>query len=176
MRFTKFMITGAVIASATASLPAAAAPILFELSGSRSAVFTIDPVATTPDFFNQSFIGDQVSFNKVAGTFGGVAGVGDIGFGTFLAATLNIGNPNLGFTQFTGPDLFSVIDARPVFNIGTFNLTSIVSGASTLRISAASVAAVPEPLSWGLMTLGFGVAGAMLRYRRRSTKAAVQFV
>lgn len=168
-----FLFASTAFALATVAAPATAAPILFELSGSRSATFTIDPVATAPDFFSQSFIGDQVSYNNIAGTFGGVDGTAFVGFGTFLAATLNVQSPNLGFTQFTGPDLFTVVNARPVFNLGTFQLNSIVSGASTLRISTVAAAAVPEPMSWALMTIGFGIAGTTLRFRRRSTRAAV---
>ncbi len=33
--------------------------------------------------------------------------------------------------------------------------------------------AVPEPATWGMMILGFGMVGASSRYRRRSTKVAV---
>jgi hypothetical protein len=175
MKLRKFMLAGAVAAVGSIAVPAAAAPILFELTGSRTATFTIDPVATAPDFFSQSFIGDQVSYNSVAGTFGGVNGNAFVGFGTFLAATLNVQSPNLGFTQFTGPDLFTVANSRPVFKLGTFQLNSIVSGASTLKISAVA-AAVPEPMTWALMAVGFGTAGAMLRYRRRSMKAAISLV
>jgi hypothetical protein len=175
MKLRKFLLAGAVASAGAIAVPAAAAPILFELSGSRTAVFTLDPVATAPDFFSQSFIGNQVSYNNVQGSFGGVNGTAFVGFGTFLAATLNVQSPNLGFTQFTGPDLFTVVNARPVFNLGTFQLNSIVSGASTLKISAVA-AAVPEPMTWALMAVGFGTAGAMLRYRRRSTRVAVSIV
>ena len=169
-----FLFAGTAIAASMISVSASAAPILFELTGSRIATFTIDPVATTPDFFSSSFIGDQVSYNNVAGTFGGVPGTASVGFGTNLVAALNVGSPNLGFTQFTGPALFSLVNSKPVFNLGTFQLNGLISGASTIRISAVA-AAVPEPMSWALMTVGFGMAGAMLRYRRRSTKATVSF-
>lgn len=169
-----FLYASAAVALTAVTAPATAAPILFELSGSRSATFTIDPEATAPDFFSSSFIGDQVSYNNVAGTFGGVQGNAFVGFGTFLAATLNVQSPDLGFTQFTGPELFTTVNSRPVFNLGTFQLNSIVSGASTIRISSVA-AAVPEPMSWALMTVGFGMAGIGMRHRRRSTKAAVSF-
>ncbi|AYJ88032.1 PEP-CTERM sorting domain-containing protein [Sphingomonas paeninsulae] len=35
------------------------------------------------------------------------------------------------------------------------------------------VTAAPEPATWGMMILGFGLAGAQLRSRRRSAKLAV---
>lgn len=160
------MIGASVLTLAMAATPAAAAPLLFELTGSRSATFTFDPGTTTPDFFSSSFIGNQVSYNNIQGTFGGAPGTAFVGFGTFLAATLNIQTPSLGFTQFAGPDLFTVSNMRPVFSLGTFQLTSIVSGSSTLTISAA---AVPEPATWAMMLVGFGMLGAVIRYRRRST-------
>jgi hypothetical protein len=46
-------------------------------------------------------------------------------------------------------------------------LTSIVSGASTLQISA--VSAAPEPAAWAMMMVGFGLIGGAIRYRRRKT-------
>ena len=164
------LIGASVLTLAVAASPATAAPLLFELSGSRSATFTFDPETTTPDFFNSSFIGNQVSYNSIEGIFGGTPGTAFVGFGTFLAATLNIQSPSLGFTQFAGPGLFTVSNMRPVLSLGTFQLTSIVSGASTLKISAA--AAVPEPATWAMMLIGFGMMGASMRYRRRSTSTS----
>ncbi|RZM13176.1 MAG: PEP-CTERM sorting domain-containing protein, partial [Sphingomonas sp.] len=32
------------------------------------------------------------------------------------------------------------------------------------------VFAVPEPTTWAMMLVGFGMMGASMRYRRRSTK------
>jgi hypothetical protein len=164
----KIWIGASVLALAVGAMPAAAAPLLFELSGSRSATFILDPEKTAPDYFSSSFIGDQVSYNSVQGTFGGMSGSAFVGFGTYLAATLNIQSPNLGFTQFAGPDLFTVSNMRPVFKPGTYQLTSIVSGSSSLKISAAGV---PEPASWAMLLAGFGLMGAAIRYRRHTLSA-----
>ena len=49
-------------------------------------------------------------------------------------------------------------------------LTATVGGNGGVFFDKVSVAAVPEPATWGLMILGFGGAGAMLR-RRRSVAA-----
>ena len=38
------------------------------------------------------------------------------------------------------------------------------------------VPAVPEPATWGMMILGFGVVGASLRRRRSSVRTTVRFV
>ena len=162
------LFAGVALAASAVAVPASATTYLFALSGSRDATFTID-TAVAPDFLSSSFIGNQVSYNNVAGSFGGVAGSATVGFGTFLAATLNITGTPQGFTQFTGPDLFTLVNSVPVFNTGSFNLTSIVSGNSTLRISTA--AAVPEPASWLMMVGGFGLLGVTLRRKQ----AAVRF-
>ncbi len=36
-----------------------------------------------------------------------------------------------------------------------------------------SITAVPEPATWAMMLVGFGMVGATARYRRRSTKLAI---
>ena len=168
MRFKPTLLASALVASLYAQ-PASAALLQFDLTGSRSASFSFDPDTLVPDFFNQSFIGNQVSYNSIAGTFGGVAGTAFVGFGTFLVADLNIQSPNLGFTQFSGPDLFTVSNSRPVFTLGTFELRSIVSGSSTLTISAAGV---PEPSTWAMMIIGF-VGLGFLKHRRKPQPASL---
>lgn len=175
MKLKSIALAGVATATMGFALPALAAPLSFTLTGSREASFVLDsnPVPTT---FSSTVLGDfnfgdQISFDNVPGTYGGTPGVASIGFGTGLFATLNVGSASLGFTQFTGPNLFSGTAANPVFTTGTFNLTSIVSGASTLTISSL-VSAAPEPGTWMMMILGFGMAGAGLRYRRRSTSVS----
>jgi hypothetical protein len=43
-------------------------------------------------------------------------------------------------------------------------------GDNRLGRFSAAVAAVPEPATWGMMLIGFGMMGASMRYRRRETK------
>ncbi len=165
------LIIPAAIASGMA-VPANAVPLQFELSGSRSAVFQLDsnPV---PDSSSSSFIGDQIIFRNVPGTFAGTPGTaGIISFGTGIIARLNVVTPGLGFTQFTGPELFSGGAAMPMFSTGTFDLTSIVSGRSTLVISEVLMQQVPEPGSLGLLLGGLGIAGLAM-VKRRKLNAAV---
>ena len=61
------------------------------------------------------------------------------------------------------------------FNTGTFNTDRgdvVVTSATGLTLSA-TIAAVPEPATWAMMLVGFGMMGASMRYRRKST--AVSF-
>ncbi|MEG3125916.1 PEPxxWA-CTERM sorting domain-containing protein [Sphingomonas sp. GB1N7] len=93
-----------------------------------------------------------------------------MGFGTNIFAQLNIGGTALGFTQYGGPDLFTIVNDKPVFNFGTFNLSSITSGPAQITIAAGTV---PEPTTWGMMILGFGMIGAAVRSRK--VRTAVTF-
>ena len=167
MRKQLLLFCSIALSSVVASVPANAQALNFTLSGSRNATFTLDD--SVPDSFTSSFIGDQIFFNNVAGTFGGSAGTGNISFGTNLIADLNIQSANLGFTQLSGADLlFTGAPSNPTFNLGTFNLSGgFTAGPATLTISRA-VAAVPEPGTWAMMLFGFGAVGVAVR-RRRST-------
>jgi hypothetical protein len=77
----------------------------------------------------------------------------------------SMGFQSLGFLvgaksyDFGGPPLFTGTNAAPTFKTGTFTLFS-EDGRSTLTI-----AAIPEPASWGLMIAGFGAVGFALRRR-----------
>ena len=77
------------------------------------------------------------------------------------------------FTDFFyGAQLYTGSESAPVFVNGTYNLTGYTNGvAGVLRISS-SAGAVPETATWGMMIAGFGMMGASLRYRRRSSKVA----
>jgi hypothetical protein len=66
-----------------------------------------------------------------------------------------------GAESYFGPQLFTGTVAAPTFKLGTFDLEHEAS----VTISGPPVAA-PEPASWGLMLLGFGGLGGVLRRRR----------
>lgn len=169
MRNSVKMSIGAALAVAAMPVPAQAVLLTFELTGSRSATFQLDS-NPTPTTFSSSAFGNQISFANVSGTFNGAPGTATIGFGSGdIFAALNITGTSLGFTQFAGPDIFTGTAAAPIFAPGTFALTSIVSGNSTLRVSQAA-AAVPEPATWAMLIVGFGIVGYAMR--RRSVRFA----
>ena len=167
LRFASILafVTGLALTS-----PAGAALLQFDLTGSRQASFQIDSGAI-PDSYSSSVFGDQIQYLNVPGTYGGLVETATIGFGTgSIFAQLNVGATGLGFTQFAGPDLFSGNPMHPTFNLGTFALTSIVSGASSIEIS--EVAAVPEPSTWAMTLVGFAGVGWLAHQRRRKVAAA----
>lgn len=170
--FKRTSIAIAIVAAAAISSQASAAIFSFDLSGSRNAQFTLDTADATPSFF-------QSNFANVTGTFDGSTQTASlINFSqTSFIANLNIVGTTLGFTQFTGPALFTGTNASPLFTPGTYQLSSIVSGRSTLTIAEVTDGggmglAVPEPASWALMIAGFGLVGASLRNRRATTVTA----
>jgi hypothetical protein len=174
MRKHSLLLCSLALSTAFAAVPASAELLTFNLTGSRTATFTLESAAPS-SFTSSALVGNQVFFNAVAGTFGGTAGTADISFGTNLIADLNIQSANLGFTQLSAPgDLFTGPASSPTFNIGTFNLSGgFTAGPATLTISRAAVAAVPEPSTWAMMLVGFGAIGASMRRRRRDRGATL---
>jgi hypothetical protein len=69
------------------------------------------------------------------------------------------------FFGFTSDAPFAAISINHVSRA-----TNDVFGMDNLIVST-EVAAVPEPATWGLMVLGFGMMAASMRYRRRHAKA-----
>lgn len=61
---------------------------------------------------------------------------------------------------------FSYVKVTDMNGLGAFN-----AGADIDAIGAISTLAVPEPASWALMIMGFGMAGAVTRSRRRRALA-----
>jgi hypothetical protein len=139
--FKRILMASATVLTFAASAPANAALLLFNFNGpSGTAQFQLD-AKPAPDF-NSSFIGsDQFGFNNVSGTFGGVPGTAStISFGNGIFAAFNIVSPNLGFTQFSSPVLFTGTGAAPVFSTGTFTLINPFFGNGTLTISPVAAA------------------------------------
>jgi len=158
-------------AMAVVASPVYAATLLFNFSGpSGTALFELASNPTPNS--SQIFIGsDQFSFSNVAGTFGGVAGTAStISFGNGIFSSLSITAPNLGFTQFNAPTLFTGLPSDPTFLTGSFTLVNPFFGNGTLSISP--VAGVPEPATWAMMLVGFGGIGFAMR-RRSKVRATV---
>lgn len=178
MRSTVKLMIGA--AAAALALPAAASAetLVFDFTGGdRSFNFMLEQ-GQVPDS-SQTFAGaNQITFNNVSGSFNGVvtsSNLANVSFGQIFFAPININATGFGFGNFGGPDLFNGSRTNPMFKLGTFNLIQANTGAGTgggvLRISQAA-AAVPEPGTWAMMILGFGLVGGTMR---RRTKVRVSY-
>jgi hypothetical protein len=127
----------------------------------------------TDVFFSTTFLGTGV--NTLSGLWGtdntftvlidGVAtgaSLGPYGTGTFNSLTsFSFNTPDLGLGTHT-----------ITFDVNNTNPDSPTSpdGPLALRVQFDSVAAVPEPATWGMMILGFLGVGFMA-YRRKNTSA-----
>lgn len=176
MKYNRICFLAAAGFAMAASSSAQAATLLFELSGSRNATFTIETDPVTPTRINTQALlgGSQIFFDNVAGTFNGVETFANVNFGSGpILAALNISAPGtgLGFTQFGGPDVFTIDNGMINFNTGTFAFAGLATGRSTLTISEVS-AAVPEPATWLMMLLGFGFVGGAMRQRKQAVRVS----
>jgi hypothetical protein len=120
------------------------------------------PDGLLPDF--------QISFNSAvtSAAFQLITNLGTSTFNAFLGAAL-VGTGSLG----TGVDV-----AYYGFTGGAFDRIQILAPdyypafvLDNVQFAGGAVA-VPEPATWGLMLIGFGVLGATLRLKRRSRAIA----
>lgn len=171
-RLSAMLVSTAISAVAVPSA-AGAATVLFNFEGgSRSFSFTLEQ-GQIPNSSTTFAGSNRVGFTNVAGTFTGVSGstnvASSITFGTGAFGALGLSATGFGFGSFAGPRLFNGSTTSPIFNLGTFSLGQVMTGAGTgggrLTISEAPVSAVPEPATWAMMILGFGMVGYSMRRR-----------
>ena len=116
---------------------------------------------TTPGIKELSvYIGSPDSYNSI--TFIGTGGYNVTLTGAQLAAGAFNGNQSVG--------------RRMTYNFGSQVVTQVVfssSGNSFELDNIAVASAVPEPATWAMMIVGFGVAGGALRRRRLAPLFAV---
>ena len=129
----------------------------FQASGLTFQEFTsfLNSFASPTPVGSASFLaGDLAGLFGFTSSGGLSANVGEPGLALFLGANAVSGDPwsvfYLGFDdQLTGPD-------------GDFDDLIV-------RATVAPATAVPEPATWGMALLGFGVAGFAMRRTRRKT-------
>ena len=178
--------TLAVVAAA----PAAAAPSLGDTITCSAGAFTCNPtsavVTAAPEFilfdsffggntFTVDFSPNQVTFNAVF-----APPISSISLAQAVANRVTFTDLTSPFTEATliassGVTFFdqsnvSLTNGALLIAFGQATGLSQFNQASsfTVRLGAAA-AGVPEPATWSLMLAGFGMVGACLRSRRRST-------
>ena len=173
--FAKILLVPAAISAFAMAAPSHAATLLFDFAGgARSFSFTLDSTRA-PDAARSVFGSNQITFNNVSGMFNGVQSSSttatSISFGTGILAPISLSAPGFGFGNFSGPNLFNGSLTDPMFNLGTFRLGQVNTGAGTgggnLTISQVN-SAVPEPSTWAMLLLGFaGIGFSMRKLRSR---------
>jgi hypothetical protein len=152
------MIVGALAATLLSSTSANAALLNVAVSTSNPFSFQIDEMPTVTGYTDSEFALRNIALSN-----------GVIGEIVFKSASsrggieiLNQRNDRPFFIG-RGAQLYSGSEAIPTILKGTFLLSSGF-------VTISSVAAVPEPATWAMMLVGFGMMGGALRYRRRGTK------
>lgn len=164
----KAMIGLLLVGASCVSSQASATSVLFNLTGSATASFTL---LQSPTPSNVNF--NNFGFTSVAGTFQGAPAILFVGFGTGGGFNLSSGMTIVNASTM-GANLFSGTMAAPTFTLGTYSLMgdtvtfndgdpTPTFGEFTLSITSVSDA-VPEPSTWMMMIAGFGLLGGAMRY------------
>ncbi len=174
-------LSGAVLAaSIMTSAPAAAADFIFDFQtntpliggpASGSGTITTDDVT----FSSRGFTAQRII--AIVGTFNGSTITGlATPFGAnnlyYVTGPTFVDGSGLGFRTAAGTNVnlfFQGSGGRYRVNT-TGPFTS-----SFVNATSSAAAAVPEPATWGLMILGFGVVGASLRRRRAPAVRSATF-
>lgn len=168
-------------ALAFAAAPASAADFTFDFSGTGffgGALNGTGTLTTNGTSFVNPINGYTAqTITGITGTFNGSAITGLSGvFGAnnlyYLTEPFFVDGNGLGFTTTAGisANLFITNDTSYRVNTqGAGLLTGLVTASS-----AAATAAVPEPATWGMMILGFGLMGYAMR-RRAMVRTSVSF-
>jgi hypothetical protein len=174
----KLMKTMSLLLSATSALlatamPASAATLLYTFTtttsagATQSSTFNVD---STPVVFDVAI--GQFSFNAlnfVVNSRAQTAANSVFSFFTGPGSTGGFNNPRLG--DLAGAQLYTGSTSTPVLQTGTFALTGGANGrGGTLVVT--TVAAIPEPATWAMMAVGFGLAASAMRRRKVTTRVS----
>jgi hypothetical protein len=162
------MIIGALVATLLSSTAANAAVYTFAITGDYNATFQLksNPIPTK-SFSSQFF---EISNSAISSTVSGVANFQFYNIATGGGLAIVDFRGKSGTFNGEGAQLYTGTEAAPMFRLGKFVLTEFRGTRTyTLDISGGTIPAVPEPATWAMMLVGFGMMGATLRYRRRTT-------
>jgi hypothetical protein len=158
----------AAAAGLALAAPANAAVYQFDITGDYTASFTLDSSPSPDDVIE----GGYFTLWDIPGFDDAIFGVADISFfNADFDGGIQIvdfyGGSTLLVTD--GPQLYTGSEYTPTFLTGTYALSEYLgTGSYSLTISD-TTAAVPEPASWAMMITGFGLAGAAMRRRQKTT-------
>lgn len=146
--------------------PGGAADVRFSLDSLQAPSFVIDGSVAVYNFNGGGLFTPQ-------GETGGVVAFYD----SARNGGLDIGDQVSFYFDAEGDQVFSGTAEAPTFRTGTWRFFDSFYGGPTsvdytLTIADPAAAAAPEPATWGLMAVGFGLAGASMRRRRTAVSYA----
>lgn len=186
-RFNAMLAAGAAVTCFSAAPTSASTRITFTQAGFGNGADLSEGVATgtflfsgEPEFFRQYTVPDilTASINFKVGTYNidfGLEHVSQVIFIPFFDYTfllLQIGEVSApDYVRYLSLSRFEDVPSF-VVNANGLSVTTEEFVSFTVEQVAVTPPAVPEPASWAMMLLGFGMVSASLRYRRQSTKVA----
>ena len=180
----KAMVSAFALAAAFVAAPAAAAPVLCEVNAdllNSPFTFSVQGVSFSLSAVN-NFSAPLLVSNGAGGAFSSVFGspsssfvdrgtvqYGPNVFGSYASfptpTSVNFSNGNnfLGIRATVGSDNYYG------FVFTTNNILKGYGFETAANTAITATTAVPEPATWAMMLLGFGMVAGAARYRRRST-------
>lgn len=171
MKTLSLLLSATSVLLATA-MPASAATLLYSYtsnSGNQRFSFNVDsnPTPTFADPTGAQFTVTVQNFS-VNGTT--QAGVNSFNFYSASQSDGAFGNNRVG--DFGGLQLYSGSAGAPTLLTGTFFLNRPPSDAQVGTLTVSTVAAIPEPATWAMMAVGFGLAASAMRRRKVTTRVS----
>jgi len=181
---TKITTAAAVAAFAVAATPASAA-VVYTVIGDTTGGPTFNRPLTQTSL---SSVGTAVAYNTflfspaVGGSYTFLLTTSTLGYDPFLAlyaGAFNPASPLTNLVTFNDDLNGSLTQSGFTFTLNpAINYTAVITGYDNAdfgqyTLTIANAAAVPEPATWGLMVLGFGMIGAAARSRK--VKTSVKF-
>ncbi len=172
---TKSLLAFTAVIAMAASAPASAAQYMFQFSGTN--LFGNPAMAVGSGIFTTSNVATQVgghtayAITSITGMVNGSAIVAPDAptYGNYFTdGPAFLDGVGLRFFTAANNDIrFFFQDSVGRYRVNTFNpgATGFVTATSSL------VAGVPEPATWGLMIMGFGMMGTAVRRSRRTVTA-----
>lgn len=173
MKITTTLLAAIVLAAAIPA-QASAADLLYSLSPVSGSGYRASWLMALNPSPTQAVDGEGFAIERVSGSFPRTTD-GDAYLDFFFATNggglviSDADGPGILATLY-GEQLYTGSEAVPIMRTGMFTLTSGPAGGRRYSLNVVdAAAAVPEPATWLLMIVGFGMIGTALRKRYRVT-------
>lgn len=174
---TRWRLVGAATLGLLMATPASAAQIAFDFAGNGFFGGTLNSAGTLTTNDNSftnplnGYTAQQIT--GITGTFNGsaITGLSNV-FGAnnlyYLTGPFFVDGNGLSFTTASNISANLFITNDTSYRVNTQG-AGLLTGLVTAKATVAATPAVPEPATWGMMLIGFGMIGSAMRRKQRQT-------